>query len=30
LLHGAHIHNLLPNHVRRPGPTRSEHGTAAP
>ncbi|MEV8086646.1 DUF6083 domain-containing protein [Streptomyces nigra] len=28
LLHRAHIHNRLPNHVRRPHPTQHEHGTA--
>ncbi|MCX5006681.1 DUF6083 domain-containing protein [Streptomyces sp. NBC_00638] len=29
-LHGAHIHNRLPNHARRPRLTRSGRGTAAP
>nr|WP_045297110.1 MULTISPECIES: DUF6083 domain-containing protein [Streptomyces] len=28
MLHRAHIHNRLPNHVRRPRPTHHENGTA--
>jgi hypothetical protein len=28
MLHREHIHNRLPNHVRRPRPTHHEHGTA--
>ncbi|WP_307721066.1 hypothetical protein [Streptomyces rishiriensis] len=28
MLHRAHIHNRLPNHVRRPRPTHHEYGRA--
>ncbi|MEV4226993.1 DUF6083 domain-containing protein [Streptomyces bobili] len=30
MLHHAHIHNRLPNHIRRPRRTHHEHGTGTP
>jgi hypothetical protein len=30
MLHHAHIHNRLPDHVRRPRRTHHEHGTGTP